>query len=139
MANGVVLVVEDNDTSLKLACELLRMHGYEALPAGTGADALRLARERVPDLVLLDVQLPDMAGDEVLASLRTDDRLSAIPVVAVTAYAMKGDRERLLLQGVDHYISKLIDITTFVADIARLVGDRQIALPNSIRPPSRGP
>lgn len=124
MANGVVLVVEDNDTSLKLACELLRMNGYEALAAGTGADALRLARERQPDLVLMDVQLPDMPGEAVLAALRADDRFGDTPVVAVTAYAMKGDRERLLLKGFDDYISKPIDVASFVQDVARLVGTR---------------
>jgi len=124
MANEVVLVVEDNDTSLKLACELLRFHGYEAVPAGTGAEALRLAREHRPDLILMDVQLPDMAGDEVLAALRTDHGLGTTPVVAVTAYAMKGDRERLLQKGFDHYISKPIDVAAFVEDVARLVGKR---------------
>lgn len=125
MAQAVVLVVEDNQKSLKLACDLLSLRDYEPLGASTGADALRIAREQRPALVLMDVQLPDMDGGAALAMLRADPRTAAIPVVAVTAFAMKGDRERLLAQGFDGYVSKPIDVRTFVDEVAALIGCRQ--------------
>lgn len=125
MAQAVVLVVEDNEKSLKLACDLLRLRDYEPLAASTGAEAVRIARENLPALVLMDVQLPDMEGGSALATLRADPSTAGIPVVAVTAYAMKGDRERLLAQGFDGYISKPIDVRSFVDDVAALIGCRK--------------
>jgi two-component system cell cycle response regulator DivK len=122
---SAVLVVEDNEKSLKLACDLLRLRDYEPVAASTGDDAIRLAREHVPALVLMDIQLPDMDGGSALASLRAHPVTSGIPVVAVTAYAMKGDRERLLAQGFDGYISKPIDVRSFVDDVAALIGCRK--------------
>jgi two-component system cell cycle response regulator DivK len=118
---SAVLVVEDNEKSLKLVIDLLRFSGYEAVPACTGGEALQLAREREFDLVLMDVQLPDMDGAAALAALRADSRCAQTPVVAVTAFAMKGDRERLLGQGFDGYVSKPIDVATFVGTVAGLV------------------
>jgi two-component system cell cycle response regulator DivK len=125
VAQAVVLVVEDNEKSLELACDLLRLRDYEPLAASTGAEAVRIARENLPALVLMDVQLPDMEGGSALATLRADPSTAGIPVVAVTAYAMKGDRERLLAQGFDGYISKPIDVRSFVDDVAALIGCRK--------------
>lgn len=118
---GVVLVVEDNDKSLKLACDLLAFSGYQAVPARTGGEALALVRERDFDLVLMDVQLPDMDGVATLEAIRAAGRCADTPIVAVTAFAMKGDRERLLGQGFDGYVSKPIDVATFVGDVAALM------------------
>lgn len=120
-----VLVVEDNEKSLKLACTLLRLGGYSVLSASTGEEALGLAAETRPDLIVMDVQLPDIDGTTALARLRADPRTAAIPVAAVTAYAMKGDRERLLACGFDAYIAKPIDVSSFVAQLEPLLGARQ--------------
>jgi two-component system cell cycle response regulator DivK len=125
VSEALVLVVEDNDRSLRLACDLLTLRGFATLAARSGAEALALARERSPDLVLMDIQLPDMDGVDVLRALRADARTAAIPAVAVTAFAMKGDRERLLSEGFDGYQSKPIDVRTFVDDIAPLLRCRR--------------
>lgn len=124
MAQGVVLVVEDNEKSLKLACDLLRLREFTPLAASTGRQAVELARTHLPALVLMDIQLPDMDGVAALAQLRADPLTAAIPVVAVTAYAMKGDRERLLGHGFDGYVSKPIDVRSFVDEVAALIGVR---------------
>jgi two-component system cell cycle response regulator DivK len=113
--------VEDNVRSLKLVCELLALRGYPSVTARTGEDAIRLACAESPRLVLMDVQLPDMDGASVLARLRADARTAAIPVVAVTALAMTGDRERLIAQGFDAYVAKPIDVRTFVDELAPLM------------------
>ena len=123
MTGPVVLVVEDNERSLKLACDVLALRGFTTLAASTGADAVELAATHVPTLVLLDISLPDMDGVATLAKLRADPRTSEIPVVAVTAFAMKGDRERLLGEGFNGYVSKPIDVTTFVDDVTRCLGE----------------
>ena len=121
MGELVVLVVEDNERSLKLACDVLRLRGYTPLEARTGAEAVALAAEHDPALVLMDIQLPDMDGVSALCELRADQRTADIPVVAVTALAMKGDRERLLEQGFDGYLAKPINVRTFVDDLAPLM------------------
>jgi len=122
VAHGLVLVVEDNDKSLKLACDLLRLRSFEPVPARSGSEALDVLRSVVPDIVLMDVQLPDMSAADLLGALRADERTAAVPVVAVTAFAMKGDRERLLDAGFDGYISKPIDVATFVSEFKPLLG-----------------
>jgi two-component system, cell cycle response regulator DivK len=116
-----VLVVEDNEISRKLACTLLDLRGYDTLAAGTVAAAVDLAVEHRPVLILMDIQLPDQDGVAALAKLRADARTAAIPVIALTAYAMAGDRERLLSKGFDAYLSKPIDVRSFVDDIAKLI------------------
>ncbi|MFL6238928.1 MAG: response regulator [Actinomycetes bacterium] len=118
VVEGRVLVVEDNERSLKLACDVLQMRGFETIGARTGAEAVVIAASQQPALVLLDVALPDMDGVETLQALRANPRTATIPVVAVTAFAMKGDRERLLASGFDGYVSKPIDVATFVDDVA---------------------
>jgi two-component system cell cycle response regulator DivK len=122
VAETRVLVVEDNERSLKLACDVLQLRGYATIAARTGAEAVVVAATQQPALVLLDVALPDMDGVETLNALRANPRTAAIPVVAVTAFAMKGDRERLLESGFDGYVAKPIDVATFVDDVTAHIG-----------------
>jgi two-component system, cell cycle response regulator DivK len=109
-----VLVVEDNDKNLKLVRDLLQFRGITATEARSGREALDAAAGCCPHIVLLDIDLPDMPGTEVLEALRQVEGMAEVPVVAVTAYAMKGDAERLLASGFDGYIAKPIDVRTFV-------------------------
>ena len=111
MAGEHVLVVEDNEMNMKLFRDVLSASGYRTLEARTGADAVELARRHIPDVVLMDVQLPDVDGVEVLRRIRTDARTAFLRVVAVTAQAMDGDRERFLRAGFDAYLPKPVDIT----------------------------
>jgi two-component system cell cycle response regulator DivK len=117
VSDARVLVVEDNERSLKLACDILQLRGFQTIQARTGAEAVVVAATQQPALVLLDVALPDMDGIETLQALRANPRTATMPVIAVTAFAMKGDRERLLEAGFDGYVSKPIDVTTFVDDV----------------------
>ena len=110
----LVLITEDNDKNRKLVRELLRFRGIPYLEATTAAEALDVAARERPDIVLMDIHLPDMDGVQALERLRADSRTAAIPVVAVTAYAMKGDADRLAAAGFDAYIAKPIDVQTFV-------------------------
>jgi two-component system cell cycle response regulator DivK len=119
MAGEVVLVVEDNEKNMKLFRDVLQATGYVTLEAGTGEDAIRLATSEVPALVLMDVQLPGMDGVEALEVLRRDDATASIPVIALTAQAMHGDRERFLQAGFDGYLSKPVDL----AELLRTVGE----------------
>jgi CheY-like chemotaxis protein len=114
MAGERILVVEDNETSMKLFRDVLQVNGYSTLEATTGEDAVELARTLDPALVLMDVQLPGIDGIEALAQLRGDERTSAIPVVALTAQAMRGDSERFLAVGFDGYLSKPVDIVELI-------------------------
>jgi CheY-like chemotaxis protein len=118
---GIVLVVEDDEKSSRLMCELFRLRGYAPHAESTGSGALESARRLGPCLVLMDIQLPDMDGSEVLRSLRSNPTTATIPVVAVTALAMEGDRERLLADGFDGYLSKPIDVATLVDNVIPLM------------------
>jgi len=113
MAGELVLIVEDNDKNLKLARDILQFRGFRTLEAMTGSAAVEIARNSAPDLVLLDIQLPDTDGISVLRQLRDDGSTSAIPVVALTAFAMKDDQSRFIDAGFDGYIAKPIDIKAF--------------------------
>lgn len=124
-ASGRVLVVEDDDKSSRLMCELFRLRGYEPHAVPTGATALAAARDLAPQLILMDIQLPDSDGSSVLQALRADPATAHIPVVAVTALAMDGDRERLLADGFDAYLSKPIDVASLVDHVAPLMRDRR--------------
>jgi CheY-like chemotaxis protein len=106
----LVLVIEDNDKNLKLVRDLLQLKGYQVLEAQTAEEGLALAAERTPALVLMDIQLPDLDGISALERLRAEPGTAAIPVVALTAFAMKDDRERFLAAGFDGYLPKPIDI-----------------------------
>ena len=108
-----ILVVEDNERNLKLVRDVLLFAGYDVISAQSGEQGVALARERVPDLVLMDLQLPAMDGTEALRILRADPLTREIPVVAVTAFAMKDDRERALDAGFDSYLEKPINVRAF--------------------------
>jgi two-component system, cell cycle response regulator DivK len=113
MAGALILIVEDNDKNLKLARDLLQHDGFRTLEAETAAAAIALAEQRAPDLILMDIQLPDMDGVTALGRLREMGTTTSIPVVALTAFAMAGDRERLLAAGFDGYLAKPINIHNF--------------------------
>ncbi len=114
MAGERVLVVEDNKKNMKLFRDVLLATGYRTLEATTGGQAVELAAEYTPDLVLMDIQLPDIDGVEALSRLRADERTASIPVLALTAQAMHGDRERFLAAGFDGYISKPVNVVELV-------------------------
>jgi two-component system, cell cycle response regulator DivK len=114
-----VLVVEDNVKNMKLFRDVLEAAGFRTLAATTAGEAVDVAAEQGPDLVLMDIQLPDFDGVEALGRLRADERTAATPVLALTAQAMEGDRERFLAAGFDGYLSKPVDIAEFVATVRR--------------------
>ena len=118
-----VLIVEDNELNMKLFHDLLEAQGYETLQTREGLQALSLAREHRPDLILMDIQLPEISGLEVTKWLKEDEELASIPVVAVTAFAMKGDEERIRQGGCEAYISKPISIGTFLETVRRYLGE----------------
>jgi two-component system, cell cycle response regulator DivK len=118
-----VLIVEDNELNMKLFHDLLDAHGYRTLQTRTGMEALKLAREHRPDLILMDIQLPEVSGLEVTKWLKDDDDLREIPVIAVTAFAMKGDEARIRQGGCEAYISKPISVATFLAAVRRHLGE----------------
>ena len=120
-----VLIVEDNDLNMKLFHDLLDAHGYKTLQTRNGMEALELAREHHPDLILMDIQLPEVSGLEVTKWLKEDDHLREIPVVAVTAFAMKGDEERIRQGGCEAYISKPISVTMFLDTVRQFIGEAQ--------------
>jgi len=124
MAGEQILVVEDNAKNMTLLRDVLRATGYRTLEASTAGQALMLATEHGPALVLMDIRLPDMDGLEALRRLRHDQRTAAIPVLAVTAQAMKGDRERFEEAGFDGYLSKPVDIDEFLATVEQHCGRR---------------
>ena len=123
MKDAQILVVEDNERNMKLFCDLLQASGYRTLEATTGESAVALAIDHRPDLVLMDIQLPDIDGVEALGRLRADERSASLPVLALTAQAMEGDRERFLAAGFDGYLSKPVDIAEFVATVKRYCED----------------
>lgn len=118
-----VLIVEDNELNAKLFHDLLDAYGYKTLQTKSGAEALKLAREHKPNLILMDIQLPEVSGLEVTRWLKDDDELRSIPIVAVTAFAMKGDEERIKQGGCEAYLSKPISIMTFLETVRRYVGE----------------
>ena len=122
MSAPLVLIVEDNPRNLKLVRDVLGHAGYRTLEAGTAEDGVAIARAEHPDLVLMDVGLPGMDGVEALAHLRTEQTTAAIPVVAVTAFAMEQDRERLRSAGFDGYLEKPLDIRALAGQVATLIG-----------------
>ena len=116
-----VLVVEDNALNLKLFCDLLRAHDYEAEPVSDGREALAAAHRFMPDLVVMDIQLPHVSGLELIAAMKADPALASVPIMAVTAYAAKGDEERIRVAGADGYVSKPISVMRFVAAVEALM------------------
>jgi two-component system, cell cycle response regulator DivK len=119
VAGELILIVEDNDKNLKLARDVLQHRGFRTLEAMTAADGIALATEYRPDLVLMDIQLPDADGVSALKRLRAEPSTRSIPVVALTAFAMQTDRERISAAGFDGYLAKPIDIKTFPDQVRR--------------------
>ncbi|HTQ34295.1 MAG TPA: response regulator [Stellaceae bacterium] len=118
-----ILVVEDNDLNMKLLNDVLEAHGYEVMSTGRGAVAVDWARQFLPDLILMDLQLPDLSGLEATRQLKADPATSGIPVIAVTAFAMAGDEKRALAHGCDAYVAKPIVLREFLNLIARFIGE----------------
>lgn len=116
-----VLIVEDNELNMKLFRDLLEAHGYATVQTRNGTDALGLAREHRPDLILMDIQLPEVSGLDVTRWLKDDPDLRAIPVIAVTAFAMKGDEEKIKQGGCEGYISKPISVTQFLDTVRQFL------------------
>lgn len=112
-----VLVVEDNELNMKLFCDLLEAHAYQTLRTRDGRSVLEIARAEKPDLILMDIQLPEISGLEVTRQLKQDPHLSGIPVVAVTAFAMKGDEQRIREGGCEAYIAKPISVLRFIETV----------------------
>ncbi|MBG52901.1 MAG: response regulator [Alphaproteobacteria bacterium] len=117
-----VLIVEDNELNMKLFHDLLDAHGYQTLQTKDGIEALEIARNNHPDLILMDIQLPEVSGLEVTKWIKEDDNLRSIPVVAVTAFAMKGDEEKIREGGCEAYIAKPISVTQFLETVQRFLG-----------------
>lgn len=109
-----VLIVEDNELNMKLFEDLLGAHGYDTIKTRDGGQVLDIARGQKPDLIIMDIQLPEVSGLEVTQWLKNDNELKAIPVIAVTAFAMKGDEEKIRQGGCEDYVSKPISITDFM-------------------------
>jgi len=116
-----ILVVEDNELNMKLFHDLLEAHGYNILQTRDGMEALKLARQHRPDLILMDIQLPEVSGLEVTKWIKEDDSLRAIPIIAVTAFAMKGDEEKIREGGCEAYIAKPISVTKFLKTVEQFL------------------
>lgn len=120
-----VLIVEDNELNMKLFNDLLEANGYKTLQARRGAEGVDLARKHHPDLILMDIQLPEVSGLQVIRWLKEDETLRSIPVIAITAFAMKGDEEKIREQGCEAYLSKPIAITKFLETIRNYLPRKQ--------------
>jgi two-component system cell cycle response regulator DivK len=120
MADELILIVEDNEKNLKLVRDLLQFKGYRTLEAETAEDGIQLAQAKQPDLILMDIQLPGTDGITALHQLRAEPRTAAIPVIALTAFAMKDDRQRFLDAGFDGYLDKPINVKTFPEQVRRI-------------------
>ena len=116
-----VLIVEDNDLNMKLFNDLLVAHGYGTLQTRDGIEALALARQYHPDLILMDIQLPEISGLQVTQWIKKDDDLRMIPVIAVTAFAMKGDEEKIRDGGCEAYIAKPISVASFLRTVEQFL------------------
>ena len=116
-----ILIVEDNDKNMKLARDLLQAKGYQTLEAVNGEDGVRIGLEQVPDLVLMDIQLPDINGIEAFHRLRADPRTAGVPIVAFTASVTAGDRSKITEAGFNGFLSKPINIKEFLAMVKRMV------------------
>jgi len=116
-----ILVVEDNDLNRKLFCDVLKSQGYAVEPVADGRDALDKARSYVPNLIIMDIQLPNVSGLDLIEAAKADTVLRMIPVLAVTAYAGKGDEERIRDAGADNYLAKPVSIGPFMAAVKALI------------------
>lgn len=114
-----ILIVEDNELNMRLFNDLLEAQGYEIIQARQGIEALKQARQHLPDLILMDIQLPEISGLEVTKWIKEDEELKTIPVIAVTAFAMKGDEQRIRESGCEGYIAKPISIGSFLETVKK--------------------
>jgi two-component system cell cycle response regulator DivK len=119
---SVILIVEDNDKNLKLVRDVLQVKGYQTLEAGTAEDGLKIAREKKPALILMDIQLPGMSGIEALKALRAAPATAKIPVVAITASVMQQDRQQIMSAGFDGFIEKPVNLRTLLDTVKRSLG-----------------
>jgi two-component system cell cycle response regulator DivK len=122
-----VLIVEDNELNMKLFNDLLQAHGYNTLQTRDGREVLSMTRKHRPDLILMDIQLPEISGLEIAKMLKADDDLNSIPVVAVTAFAMKGDEQKIRNGGCDGYIAKPISVNNFLQTVSKFLEARPAA------------
>ncbi len=118
-----VLIVEDNELNMKLFNDLLEAHGYATFKTASGVEAIELARRHRPDLILMDIQLPEVSGEDVIQWMKSDDELRAIPIIAITAFAMKGDEERIRARGCEGYLSKPISVSKFLETVRSYLSD----------------
>jgi len=119
------MIVEDNELNMKLFNDLLRAHGFDTIPTNDGVTAMMLARQEKPNLILMDIQLPEVSGLEVAKWLKADDSLRSIPIIAVTAFAMKGDEDKIRRGGCEDYIAKPIKVASFIATIRKHLANRR--------------
>lgn len=124
----LVLIVEDNDLNAKLFQDLLEAHGYRTLHTREGMEVLNLARAHAPNLIIMDIQLPEISGLEITRWLKDDPALKAIPIIAVTAFAMKGDEEKIRAGGCEEYLSKPIAVGKFIATVKHYLEPSAAAL-----------
>ena len=118
-----VMIVEDNELNMKLFNDLLEAHGYATIQTKSGVEAVELARRHRPNLILMDIQLPEVSGLEVTQWLKDDEELRAIPIIAITAFAMKGDEEKIRQGGCEAYLSKPISVTKFLETVRNYVSE----------------
>ena len=118
-----ILIVEDNELNMKLFSDLLEANGYRTVQTRSGVEAVGLARQHRPDLILMDIQLPEVSGLKVTQWLKDDEELRAIPVIAITAFAMKGDEEKIRQGGCEAYLSKPISVVKFLETVRNYLGD----------------
>ena len=120
-----ILIVEDNELNMKLFNDLLEAHGYRTVQARNGVEAVELARAHHPNLILMDIQLPEVSGLQVTQWIKDDESLRSIPVVAITAFAMKGDEEKIRQGGCEAYLSKPISVVKFLETVRNYASDSQ--------------
>ena len=120
-----ILIIEDNEQNMYMLTYLLESNNYQVMQAFTGADGIRVAKESLPDAILLDIQLPEMDGYAVARNLRSIRELDTVPIIAVTSYAMVGDREKVMESGADGYIEKPIDPDTFIQQMETILVEKR--------------
>lgn len=118
-----VMIVEDNELNMKLFRDLIETSGYISIQTRSGLEALEIARQHKPDIIIMDIQLPEISGLEITKQIKEDNELQDIPVIAVTAFAMKGDEERIRKGGCEAYISKPISLSIFMETIKKYIGE----------------
>jgi two-component system, cell cycle response regulator DivK len=128
-----ILIVEDNDLNLKLFRDLLGANGYRTIETKEGLEAVQITRNQRPDLILMDIQLPEISGLEVTKRIKSDREISHIPIIAVTAFAMKNDEEKILQAGCEAYISKPISITDFLITIRSFIGEGEVEIDKGLK------